>query len=113
VRRAEGRIPTITERPADEARTRPPFVAVAAASTLLDHEAAPGARKNSCQKVLRGCLRLPMGTVAQVPADVWTDVASGVGSERALAEERTDGAPLAEQATKATVANPRAPKLAA
>ncbi|MGD0809259.1 MAG: hypothetical protein ABSA91_06075 [Acidimicrobiales bacterium] len=54
-----------------------------------------------------------MGTVAQVPADVWTDVASGVGSERALAEERTDGAPLAEQATKATVANPRAPKLAA
>ena len=108
MRRAEGRIPTITDRPSDEARTRPPLVAVAAASTLLDHEAAPGARKNSCQKVLRGWSRLPMGTVAQVPADVWTDVASGVGSEGRLAEERTDGAPLVEQATKATAASPRA-----
>ena len=49
--------------------------------------------------------------MAQVPADVWTDVASGVGSERALAEERTDGAPLAEQATKATVANPKGPQV--
>ena len=48
-----------------------------------------------------------------MPAEVWTDVVSGVGRAGASAEERTDGAPLVEQATKADGGEPGPPRLAA
>ena len=83
VRSTDGRTPTSSDGPA-EASTRPPLVAVAVASTRLDQETEPLGRKNSCQNVLRGSSSRPIGMVAHVPSEVWTDVARGVGVSGAV-----------------------------
>jgi hypothetical protein len=99
VRSMEGRTPTINDRPPAEARTNPPLVAVAVASTRSDHRVLLVGRKNNCQKVLAGWLRSPMGMVAHTPLEVWTDVSSGVGAVRAARSGPTaaEGWPVVEQ----------------
>ena len=78
-----------SDLPFDET-ARPPFVATARAEARSDHSSAPAARKNSCQKVLSGWSRCPIGATAQEPAEDSTEVASemriaaGLGYVRAL-----------------------------
>jgi hypothetical protein len=48
------------------------------ASTLLDHDVVPVGWKKSCQNVLSGWLRSPIGSVTHVPALEWMEVASGM-----------------------------------
>jgi hypothetical protein len=92
------------------------LVAVAVASTWSDHEEEPAGRKKSCQNVLRGSSRWPIGTVAHVPALVSTEVDSGVAIGAAVL---TDGAPFGESwaahavvlsAARATPASPAIPR---
>ena len=100
----EGRTPTSSDWPAG-ARTSPPLVAVAVAWTLLDQVRKPSRRKNSCQNVLAGCARLPIGTVAQVPPPPSTEVARGVGREGAACPPGAARGALAPHEARQTAAS--------
>ena len=114
VNRWLGRTPTRSDGPL-AASTRPPLVATAVASTWLDHELVPLGRRNSCQKVLSGWSRRPMGTVAHVPPPAWTEVARGVPKEASpwpASADRLIAAPqeASPRATAAVAATRRATK---
>ena len=73
------------------------------ASTLLDQDVAPVGWKKSCQNVLSGWLRLPIGSVTHVPAIDWMEVASGVG----MAGPETIATPPAGGATEPLIRTER------
>jgi hypothetical protein len=58
------------------ARTRPPFVATASAEAISDQVELRWGRKKSCQNVLSGWSRSPIGTTAHDPTGVSIEVAS-------------------------------------
>ena len=76
-------------------------MATASAEALSDQRAAPGGLKKSCQNVLKGWSRCPIGTVAQEPAEVSIEVASEARTTGLLAcapEPTAGGAPQPETA---------------